>query len=358
MEKYKIALIGLKHMHASALFNSFSKLGDKFEWIGCTDTLPCVGSDESRMDAVLPKGHGLKYFETPESLLDKNPDLVLVCSDNASHGSLCEIILERRIPVVLEKPMAVSLSDGMRMARASALYNTPVFINWPVTWMAGFRLAWELTKKGAVGNPVRFHYRNPFSLGPFSHGKNPPAPDEAVKTWWYKTEMGGGAMLDYCGYGCLLATWFFGKRALSAFGYRANLLSPWSPVEDYSTMTVAFPGAVALLEGSWANPSTGGVPTGPVVFGDNGMLTADRYNNDVRIYKPHSSEPDEIVAATPITSDLADSIYALLTEGTTPHETLCLPLNINALAALDAGLRSAKSGNIETVTLPQFCFSV
>jgi len=349
MGKYKVAFAGLKHMHAGMLFSSFSRLNDKFEWVGCTDNPPLDGSPESRMNAVLPKGHGLKYFDSLEGLLDKKPDLVLVCSDNASHGPLCETILERRIPVVLEKPMAASLAEGMRIARASALYGTPVFVNWPVTWMASFRLAYELVRKGAVGNPVRFHYRNPYSLGPFSHSETPPPPSEFINTWWYKAEMGGGAMLDYCGYGCLLASWFLGKQAISAYGFSTNLLSPYSPVEDYSTMTIAFPGAVALIEGSWATPSSGGVPSGPVVFGDKGTITADRYSESVRVYRPHSTEPDEVVTAPPIADDLADSMYALLSEGTSPHETLCLPLNTTALAALDAGLRSAKSGMTEAV---------
>ncbi|MDF2724817.1 MAG: hypothetical protein K0Q59_4492, partial [Paenibacillus sp.] len=262
-------------------------------------------------------------------------------------------LMARGIHTVMEKPMATDWNEGMRMATAARSSTATLAINWPVSWHPAFRLAQELAQKGAVGELLRFHYSNPASMGPLSYGKKPADDSYKARQWWYKQERGGGAMLDYCGYGCLLSRWFLGERALKAFGAKANMLSGFAQVEDYSTMTVRYSKAIALLEGSWATLSKGGIVTGPVLYGANGTIVSDRFDNGVKVWiKPHDiiAPVEHTAAALPADrANIALEMTHHLRTGEPLHPTLDLPLNLDALAALDAGIRSASSGKMETV---------
>jgi glucose-fructose oxidoreductase len=355
-------MVGFAHMHLGALVDSFNKLPGGVNWVGCADVPPYDGPALDGVTARMAEAG--KRFALPRAyadyvdLLDREKiDIALVCTDNRNHAPVVEELLKRDITVVVEKPMAVNLAEGLRMAAAAQRSKGRLIINWPTTWFAGFRLAYDLVRQGVVGRPLRFHYRSAESCGPFSHDKNSQhTPETLAREWWYQTDRGGGAMLDYCGYGCLLATWFIGEMALSASGVRANMNSAFAPVEDYSSMTVCFKDAFALLEGSWSTISGGGIPTGPVVYGTEGTLVADRFSTTVKVYKTlHGKQPDLVRDATPLPPEQASlgvAVDRLLRLGAPLHPTLDLPLNLQALATLDAGLRSTKSGKQEKVALP------
>jgi predicted dehydrogenase len=360
-KQYKVAIVGFAHSHLKQLYTAFNQLPGGVDWIGCADVKPYEGSEtgstSERMEAAGKEIPLPKVFDNYLDLLDAEPDIALVCTDNKNHAIVVEQLLARGIHTVVEKPMATDLQEGLRMARAAKSSQATLAINWPVTWHPAFRLAQELTQKGTVGDPLRFHYSNPESLGPYSHGKNPPDDDFKARQWWYQQERGGGSMLDYCGYGCTLSRWFLGERATKSFGVKANMLSSFSNVEDYSTMTICYSSAIAILEGSWATVSRGGIVTGPVIYGSEGTLISDRYSDTVKIYKTlHGKGADEEYKSTTLPEDRANIALELdyhIRTGEPLHPTLDLPVNLDALAALDAGIRSAQSGKMESVYIDE-----
>ena len=129
----------------------------------------------------------------------------------------------------------------------------------------------------------------------------------------------------------------------------------FAAAEDYSTLTVIFDDAVALLEGSWSTVSRGGVATGPIVHGSDGTLVADRYRDTVVMYRTlHAKLPDLEYKAPPLPehrSNIALELDHHIRTGEPLHPTLEVELNLEALAALDAGIRSADSGKMEAVQL-------
>ena len=101
-------------------------------------------------------------------------------------------------------------------------------------------------------------------------------------------------MCDYAGYGCVLSTWITGKCAKRVYGLKKNFMLPFSDVEDYSVFTIDFGDSVGVIEGSWSTLNNGEIATGPVVFGTEGVIVADRYAPDVKIYKdliPYQPSP-------------------------------------------------------------------
>ncbi len=351
MKKWKIAVIGLAHVHAQILYRDFNRYPDEVEWLGCADIPPFhPEGPEKRMSLSMNVPNPPRLYADYQELLALGPDIAIVCSDVRSHGEVVCELLSQGIHVVVEKPMAYSLEDGLAMCRAASLSGAALAVNWPVAWFGSFRKARELTAAGAVGRPLRCHYRSPATTGPFSYGQQ----EELPQHWWYQHSRGGGSIMDYAGYGCLLATWFLGGMAKQVSGIRKNFLVPFSDVEDYSAFLLDFGDSVGFLEGSWSTLNSGEIPSGPVIYGTEGTIAADRHSSVVRVYRgaSHSfTQPDEVYD-TVSEDNIGRNFLDHLEKGTPLFELIEPAFNLKVQAALDAGIRSCESGRAEPVQNP------
>ena len=112
---------------------------------------------------------------------------------------------------------------------------------------------------------------------------------------------------------------------------------------------VRFPKAVAILEGSWTTPHRG-IPTGPIVYGSEGVLVCDGAGNGtISVYREGTDTPTvyEGGALPEGRENIAREFIHHLETGEPLHPTLDVPVNIDAMAILDAGLRSATSTQFE-----------
>ena len=359
MERLTVAIVGVEHVHSGCMYDAFLNCPEKFEIIGCADIPPMEGDMvepvSSRMQRNMRKAvaNGLKVYDDYKELLNLRPDVVVVCSNMRNYPRIVEEALSMDLNTVIEKPMAMTFEDGERMYKAYKKSQAFFVINWPVAWFPSFIKAKEIADSGEIGEILRVHYRSPATLGPYTHSIE--AIDNAdeeqfLKMFWYHHHVGGGASLDYGGYGCTLATWIFGRQAERASGIRKNFFVKFSDVEDYTNYTLDFGEGVADVEGSWSTINNGEIPTGPVIYGSKGVIVADRYTSEVKVYKQfsHSSiQPDEVITCKPwnkLTYTLPDNLYDHIKTGTPLYEMITPEFNIKALAALDAGIRSSYSG--------------
>jgi glucose-fructose oxidoreductase len=356
---YKVGIIGYAQMHVLHIAEMFCKSG-RIEWVGIADIQPTQPHNgeliknftradvEQKLLAIC----GLTQAEADAAtLIDKRPDVMVVCVENSRHAEIACQVLSQGIPVVLEKPMAATLSDALRMVRCARLHRTDLITNWPIAWLPAFHHAARLAREGLLGDIYKVNYRNPASMG--SIGFSDMTEAECSREWWYKSDSGGGAMLDYCGYGCLLTRWIIGARAQTAVGMRANLHSRFADVEDYSAMLLQFDTAVGNIEGSWSSLNDGGIATGPVIFGSRGVLTAHRWDAKLKLYRDyHVNEPSEIIDPPALPANRANialEVLHHLDTGEALSDVVDIPFNLDAMAALDAGIRSAVSGKREIV---------
>ena len=362
-KKYRIAAIGFAHVHMDSTLELFAECKDRVEFVAAADIKPKIatlsnepGTRNTQLKRAIEL-YGFKKYDDYEKLLEENQiDVALVCAENAYHPEVMEKILRKGIHVVVEKPLASSLEGAVRIARASREGGAKVITNWPSAWYPAVRKAKELVDSGEIGKLFKFCYRNTDSLGPFSYGQVM-TDTEKSREWWYQADTGGGAMLDYCSYGACMSCWFTGETPQAAYGLMANFDSPYGSADDYAAITVRFPGAVALLEGSWTTVS-GGVPNGPLLYGLEGTMVV-RLNGDVEVYKTrHSEKPDRIIKADPLPAGretLAKETLHHLDTGEPLFPMLDLPLNMSAVSILDSGARSAKSGKLELVNNGTWC---
>ena len=292
-------------------------------------------------------------------------DIIIFCPENARHGEVTEAIATSGAHMLTEKPMAASLSEALRMVRAVDAAGVSLMINWPITWSPAIRKMKSLIDDGIVGDVWEVKWRNGASMGPLAYGQQITDAEKGAE-WWHQSAPGGGALLDYCCYGACLSRWFIGEPAVSAFGLKANLTSHYGDADDNAIITVRFPKALTILEGTWTTWHVG-VPTGPIVYGTQGTLIAsrkvinDRPTPVVEVYTSRGhgvAEPDQIIEGDALPegrTTLAEEFIHHLETGNPLHPTLDMHFNLEAMAILDAGIRSASSGRMELVNDTTWC---
>lgn len=371
-ETYRLGVIGFAHMHVNGLIDHFAALPN-VEWIACADTVPIVPSiseESSTRKANVKRaqertGVPKVYDDYREMLQAEKLDIVIFCPENARHGEVAEAIAAAGCHMVTEKPMAASLSEALRMVRAAKAAEVALMVNWPTTWSPTARKMKELIDDGVIGDVWEVKWRNGASMGPLAYGQQMTDAEKGAE-WWHQSAPGGGALLDYCCYGACLSRWFIGEPAVAAFGIKANLTSHYGDADDNAIITVRYPKALTILEGTWTTWHVG-VPTGPIVYGTKGTLVAgsrkvdDKRVSAVEVYTSRgyaAGEPDEYIEGDPLPQgreDLAKELIHHIETGDLLHPTLDMDFNLEAMAILDAGIRAADSGKLELVNNATWC---
>jgi len=369
---YRVGIIGFGHMH----INHVSQVYDahpQVEWVACADTVPKVPElrkapytrewnlERALKDLGIPKA----YDDWREMLEKEQLDIIIVTSENYMHPEIVEACAAAGINVCVEKPMADTLSGALRMVRAVRAAGTEMVINWPVTWRGATRKVKELIDEGAIGRVLEVKWRaghtGPLGPGAAHAGVAEEAAllagPERAATWWHQVDTGGGAMLDFCSYGAMLSRWYIGEQAVAALGMKANLDSHWAEAEDNAAMLVRFPSAMGLYEASFTTWDHG-VPTGPIVYGTKGTLVIESREGKqiVRLERGHGDttiyEPEPLPEGR---EEIAGEFIHHLNTGEPVHPTIEMMFNLEVMAILDAGVRSAVSGKLELVDSATWC---
>jgi predicted dehydrogenase len=364
-KSYRLGLIGFAHMHSCHLAALFGR-HPQVEWVACADTphppelrTAPFTRDWNRQQIVEAQSIPKTYDDYHELLRREALDIVIVTGENAQHPDVVEACAAAGVHVCVEKPMAMSLSDGLRMGRACQAAGTTLLVNWPLTWSAQAHTAKRLLDEGAIGRVLEVKWRGGHT-GPLGPRVRHPGVSETAEemtgtergaTWWHHAAAGGGALIDYCCYGALVSRWYLGEQATAVLGMRANLDSSWGDADDNAILIIRFPTAVALIEASWTTWEHG-VATGPIVYGTEGTLVVDSHAADPAVLvhrsngKTEKFTPDSLSAAR---DDVAKELIHHLETGEPLHPTLQPGLNLEVMAILDAGIRAAASQKMELV---------
>lgn len=370
--EYRLGIIGFAHMHVNHVASVFAA-HESAQIVACADTVPLV--PERQVDTYT-RGWNLQHcvetlgipnvYDDYHKMLDQERlDLVIVCTENAQHAAVVQACAAAGAHVVVEKPMAASLSDGLAMARAVHESKTALVTNWPSTWSPAIRQAQALVAEGAIGRVLEVTWRGGHTgpLGPGSGHEGVEDPAARLSgpvrgaTWWHQTAAGGGAMLDYCCYGCCMSRWLIGQQATAALGVKANLASHWGDAEDNAVMVARFPDAVGLFEGSWSTLDHGG-RKGMVIYGTTGTMIPEEQADTPIVRIERGGDRSERIPAKPLPEGrhtLAHEVFGYLEGQHGLHPTLEMGFNLEVMAILDAGLRSSRSGRLEVVENATWC---
>jgi len=330
----RVALAGLVHGHAFGFFDQFQKRTD----------LQVVGIAEAdrQLAAQFAKGYklepGLFYSSVEEMLKAVHPQAVLAFTNTYDHRRVVETCARYGVPVMMEKPLAVSLEDAHAIEKAARDGKIQVLVNYETTWYRSNRAAYELVHENAIGEirKVVIHEGHP---GPKEIGVSP-----EFLAWLTDPKLnGGGALFDFGCYGADLMTWLMeGRRPDSVTAVTQHIKPDVYPrVDDEATIILTYPKAQAIVQASWNWPFS---RKDIEVYGQKGYaITVGR--DQLRVRLPGQEE--KLTGAKPLAAQDEDSVSYLrsvLLGGRKPDGLSSLETNVLVTEILDAARQSAAMG--------------
>lgn len=142
------------------------------------------------------------------------PDVVVLCPAYGVRAEWVEKVAPYGVHVLVEKPFAGTLAQADRMIAAMKKARRQLAINWPLAWYPPHVTAHRLLRAGRIGDLQEIHFYDG-NRGPIQDHANMAASELTLarkKASWFYERNGGGALLDYLGYGVTLGTWYFDNR--------------------------------------------------------------------------------------------------------------------------------------------------
>jgi predicted dehydrogenase len=278
-------------------------------------------------------------YPSLDAMLDATkPQAVLGFSNTFDHLGLVETCASRKVPVMVEKPLAVSNEHAERIRRASQKSGIPVLVNYETTWYASNAAAQGILKEGQIGEARKIVVQDGHQ-GPKEIGVGP-----EFLSWLTDPKLNGaGALFDFGCYGANLITWLLNNQRPVSVTALAQTIKPdlYSKVDDDATILLEYPKTQGIIEASWNWPFS---RKDMEVYGRTGYVhTVGPAGLRVRL--PNGREQSSTAPKLSAPHDDFLSYFAAVVRGDlTPTGLSSLDNNLIVTAILDAARQSAKSG--------------
>lgn len=330
----RVVLAGLVHGHASGFFDQFQHRAD----------LRIVGIAESdrQLAAQFAKRYGLApsvfHSDLEEMLKATHPQAVLAYTNTYDHRRVVEICARYGVPVMMEKPLAVSLEDARAIEKSAREGKIQVLVNYETTWYSSNQAAYDLTHANAIGD-IRKVVVHDGHEGPKEIGVGP-----EFLAWLTDPKLNGaGALFDFGCYGADLMTWLMDGRRPDSVTAVTQQIKPdiYPRVDDEATIILKYPRAQAIVQASWNWPFS---RKDMEVYGQKGYaITVGR--DGLRVRLPEKEE--KLTTAKPLAAPFEDSVSylrAVVLGGLKPVGPSSLETNVIVTEILAAARQSAATG--------------
>jgi predicted dehydrogenase len=334
-ENFRIAVLGLDHDHIWTVAAEVLARADA--------SLVAAADPDPELRARAETQFGVPAYGDHRELLEREQlDAVYIYTDNRKSAELAIEAASQGLHALVEKPMAANSSDADRMIAASRQNDTRLMVNWPFAWWPNLQRAVAMVQEeGAVGRLWQVKYRAAHEgIVTMGHSRQ-------FADWVEDAERaGGGALVDYCCYGAVLARVLLGQPdAVCALA--GNFCRDDIEIEDNAVILMQYPRAMAMAEASWTQHGKIGAYA-PLLYGESGsllvgpratggLLRAD-LENPAGVEIPVPAPPEHLTNAS------AHFLWAI--RNGEPFTAFCDPeISRDATAILDAGLASADSSS-------------
>jgi predicted dehydrogenase len=330
----RVAIAGLVHGHVGGFLQQNLHRSD-IQIVG-------VAEPDSKLSAFYESkftlAHDIFFSSVEDMLLKTKPQAVLAYTNTFDHRSVVEACARHGIPVMMEKPLAVSLEDARAMQAAAERARIPVLVNYETTWYRSNRAAYDLVRENAIGDIRKVVVHDGHS-GPKEIG---------VESWflaWLTDPKlnGAGALFDFGCYGADLMTWLMENRRPDTVTAITQRIKPdiYPHVDDEATIVLTYPKAQAILQASWNWPFS---RKDMEVYGQTGYaITVER--DAVRVRLPKQEEKlQDAKPLDPRESDSVNYLRAVVLDGMPPQGLSSLETNMIVTEILDAARQSAATG--------------
>ena len=361
--KLRIGIIGTGGIAGSHIA-SYKKQPD-VEVVAGADLIPGKAEKFFKDNEVEAKA----FTDYKEMIDTMNLDAVSVCTYNRTHAECTIYALEHGLPVLLEKPMTVTLEEAIAIREAEKKSGKIVSVGFQPRFDANMQMIKKIVQSGELG---RIYYVQ--TGGGRRHG----IPVSWSETFIENDKAGLGALGDIGCYSIDLvmnalgnpkpltvtgtATDYFGTtpEAYSQVG-KPECAKKFS-VDDFASAYIRLEGGIILdFRIAWYMHLD--TPGDTIIMGTKGSLRIPStdcwngsFNKPMTIYHDVAGEPVEtVIPLLPATPDLFDRkirsfLHAVITGGEAPVPTSQIIYN---QAILDGIQRSSDCGHEVEIEIPE-----
>jgi predicted dehydrogenase len=333
--RVRLAIVGLTHDHVTGFLPDMLARKD-VQLAGIVETdqaLIAKMAERYHLDAAL-------FFPSLEMLQAKTDVEGVACFGSTfDHRKVVEQCAPLGIPVMVEKPLAVSLADAQAIAAAARKGGIQVYVNYETTWYPSTHAAYDLVRRQHTLGDVRKIVVHDGHEGP-AHFVSP-----YFLAWLADPVLnGGGAVMDFGCYGADLTTWLMdGQRPTSVFAVLQQLQPDVYPkVDDEATIVLTYPRTQAIIQASWNWPIG---RKDMEIYGVTGALRLP--DRSAMFLRKPGDDRETSTTAPALASPQADSIshFAAIVRGQIKSEGLgSLETNLIVNEILEAVKESARTG--------------
>lgn len=331
----RIGVAGLTHDHVHWLFGSMNR--KEIEIVGIAEPDRALAERYVKRYNLNP---ALLYTSLEDMLLKTKPEAVTAFNSIEEHLGVVQACAPKKIHVMVEKPLAVSLDHARQMQALAQKHGIYLLTNYETTWYTSHHQAFAMVHKDKTIGELRKIVVHDGHRGPKEIGVS-----KEFLSWLTDPEKnGGGALMDFGCYGANLITWLMnGERPESIMAVTQQIKPDIYPrVDDEATILVTYPRTQGIIQASWNWPYG---RKDIEVYGRTGYIKADR--NSLTFQQGDSTAVKQPVDPPKAPWDNPFAWFAAVVRGEiqmTNTDLSSLPLNMTAMEILEAARQSAKEG--------------
>lgn len=335
---FRIGVAGLTHGHVHWILNR--------AYDGDIEIVGVAESNRALAEKLLNQYNlplSLLYTSLDEMLDKAKPMAVTAFGNTFDHLRVVQACAPRKIHVMVEKPLAVSLDHAKQIEALAKKYSILVLTNYETTWYGSNQKIEELFRAQKPLGKVRKVVVHDGHEGPKEIGVGP----EFLEWLIDPVKNGGGALMDFGCYGANQITWLLnGERPLSVFAVTQQIKPHIYPkVDDEATIVLVYAQTQGIIQASWNWPFG---RKDMEVYGESGYLIADRQGSKI---KTAEDKPEESVVSSSLPKPYHDP-FAYLSAAVRneievlPYDLSALENNMMVMEILEAAKTSAKTGKV------------
>lgn len=334
----KIGVVNLTHGHVGGILHNFGQRTD-IEIVG-------IAEPDRKLAETLSKAFGFPmdlYYSSAEAMMDSvKPEAVVDFGSIYGHLATVEAAAPRGIHVMVEKPLAVSMTHATRMAQLARTNGIHLLTNYETTWYPSHYKAYEMVKNDFAAGQVFKYIVYDGHGGPIEIGC-----DHYFTDWLTDPTLnGGGAIVDFGCYGANLVTWFRDGQKPEAVYAKTKQFKPavYPKVDDDASIYLSYPDAEAAIYASWCWAIG---RKDMHIYGQKANILIDN-STDIR-FRNSEKSPEELIIVDPLKDFYSDGVSyfaAIVRNRLTmkPFDLSSLENNLIVVEILDAARESAKTG--------------
>lgn len=206
-----------------------------------------------------------QYTDYKELLAKEKPELVAIATESGKHAQIALDCIAMGCNVIIEKPIALSISDADAIIRAGKEKGVVVCANHQNRFNKSVQYIRNAVEAGRFGKMMHGTAHIRWNRGQDYYTQAP---------WRGTWTQDGGALMNQCIHNIDLLRWMMGNEVEEVFAYTDNLVHPFIEAEDLGMALIKFKnGSYGIIEGT-TNIYPRNLEETLYIFGERGTIKA------------------------------------------------------------------------------------